>query len=174
MTVALRPFDADTDSARLAELMNTVCRHLVTEAELRERERAQPEGRMRFRVVAVTTEPDGERVVGYGETGRDPWMSPGCFWFDLIVDPAARHQGIGTMLYDDLLQFAWELGATRLVAQVGDHTPEGLRFILTHGFQLGPHGVALDLAAAFGVTLCGEAEGAGAAPLVPELAGNYT
>jgi len=172
MTVALRPFDADTDSARLAELMNTVRRHPITEEELRERERTQPESRIRFRVTAVSTAAHGERVVGYGETGRDPWMAAGSFWFDLIVDPAARRQGIGTMLYDDLLQFAWELGATRLIARIGEHTPEGLRFVLAHDFQLGPLGASLDLAATFGAPAGERDDGPCSPPLVPELTGN--
>lgn len=169
MTVALRPFDADTDSARLAELLQSVCRHPGTATELREREQRRPEGHICFRVAAVTSADSGERIVGYGETGREVWMAPGFFWFDLIVDPSARRQGIGTMLYDDLVQFAWELGATRLLARTGDHSPEGLRFVLARGFQLGPLGASLDLAAAFGTTAGGGTEMPGSAPLVPEL-----
>src|SRR5262245_21345862 len=122
MTVYLRPYALDTDCARLAAQMTLVGFQPVTEAELREREELWPEGRIRFRVVAVATTSEGEQLAGYGETGRDLGMAPGFFWIHLLVAPAMRRQGIGAMLYDDLIQFAWEQGATRLIARVGEHT----------------------------------------------------
>ena len=133
MTVYLRPFDQDTDISRMAELLASGTRERGgADRSLRADAVAAP-GRMLYRVTAVES---GERIVGIGEVGREPWMLAGHYWVSLYVAPAARGQGVGAMLYDDLVQFAWEQGATRLLAHVDQRQPEVLRFALARGFTV--------------------------------------
>lgn len=166
MTVYLRPYNAETDTARLAELLENAAPQPVLASWVDLATEPAPEGRIQFRIAAV--EP-GERIVGFGETGRDPWMAPGVFWLDLFVTPEARGQGTGAMLFDDLMQFAWELGAAKLLAHVDERIPEGVRFIQRRGFAAHPFGALLDLSALRGQEY-DEAEFCGL-PDVPELAG---
>ena len=166
MTVYLRPYNAETDRIRLTELLTVAAPRppMPTWAGLAEE--SAPVGRIRFRVTAV--EP-GEHIVGFGETGRDPHMGCGLFWLDLFVAPEARGQGTGAMLFDDLMQFAWELGADRLLAHVDDRIPEGLRFVQQRGFAPHPFGAMLDLTA-LRARDYDDSEYCGL-PDVPELAG---
>ncbi len=144
MTVYLRPFNAETDTKRLAELITIAAPQPLLPSWASLMEAPAPAGRLQFRVTAV--EP-GERIIGFGETGRDQWMPAGVFWLDLFVAPEARGQGAGAMLFDDLMQFAWELGAAQLLAHVDERIPEGLRFIHQRGFAPHPFGALLDLTA---------------------------
>jgi GNAT superfamily N-acetyltransferase len=166
MTVYLRPYSAETDTASLAELIARAAPQPLLPSWADLAEEPAPAGRIQFRVTAV--EP-GERIVGFGETGRDPWMARGLFWLDLFVAPEARGQGIGAMLFDDLMQFAWELGADRLLVHVDERIPEGLRFVHQRGFAPHPFGALLDLTALRARDYdCSEYCGL---PDVPELAG---
>jgi GNAT superfamily N-acetyltransferase len=166
MTVHLRPYNAETDNERLAELVNVLRSHAIATAWSNENEASRPARRIQFRVTAVDT---GERIVGFGTTGRDPWMTPGVFWLDLLVAPEARGQGVGMMLFDDLTQFAWELGATQLLAHVDERIPEGVRFARGRGFCLRPPGATLDLAADRARRY--DEQALSALPDVPEFAG---
>jgi GNAT superfamily N-acetyltransferase len=145
MTVYLRPYNSETDSARLAELLSDLSPRPVAHDWLSACEALQPEGRVQFRVTAAVPGAAGEHVVGFGETGRDPWMAPGTFWLDLLVAPEMRRRGVGIMLFDDLVQFAWELGATRLLAHLDERDSAGQRFARRRGFHLHPLGALLDL-----------------------------
>ena len=143
MTVYLRPFDADTDTTRLAELLAAARgSRQAAEGERRTRLRAVPQGRLRYRVVAVET---GERLVSYGEVGRDAWMRQGDYWMDLLVAAEVRCQGAGSMLYDDLLQFAWEQGAKRILAHSTHWDAAAVRFAAARGFCVGAHVATLCL-----------------------------
>jgi GNAT superfamily N-acetyltransferase len=166
MTVYLRPYNADTDTARMTELLATAAPQPVhpTWADLATE--PAPPGRIQFRVTAV--EP-GEHIVGFGETGRDSWMAPGLFWLDLFVAPEARGQGTGAMLFDDLMEFAWELGATQLLSHVDERIPEGRRFVEERGFFPHPFGALLDLSE-LRARAYAEEDYCGL-PDVPELAG---
>jgi GNAT superfamily N-acetyltransferase len=90
-----------------------------------------PEGQIRWQVIAVA---GCGAIVGYGETGRDPRMEPGHFWLQIVVDPAYRNRGIGTMLYDDVARFAWEMGATHLTSDMYGDQREALCFAKRRGF----------------------------------------
>jgi GNAT superfamily N-acetyltransferase len=133
MTVYLRPFEEDTDISRMAELLAPVARERRAADRSLRTEVAPAPGRVLYRVVAVE---DGDRVVGVGETGREPWMLAGHFWVALYVALEARGQGIGSMLYDDLVEFAWEQGATRLLAHLDQRRPEVVRFAQSRGFAV--------------------------------------
>jgi GNAT superfamily N-acetyltransferase len=152
MTVYLRPYNSETDSARLTELLSELSSRPVRHDWLCSIEALQSAGRVQFRITAAVPGAAGEHIVGFGETGRDPWMAPGTFWLDLLVAPEMRRRGVGIMLFDDLAQFAWELGATHLLAHLdepgsptGGFDSAGLRFARRRGFRLHPLGATLDL-----------------------------
>lgn len=135
MTVYLRPYNADTDSARMAELLSLADRgrrpmHGVPSHQPR------TNGHVLYRVIAVES---GERMVGCAEAGREDWMLPGHYWVAVVVAPEARGQGIGAMLCDDVVEFAWEQGATRLLAHADARDQEAARFAGARGFAI--HGL---------------------------------
>ena len=145
MTVYLRPYNSETDSTRLAELLSDLSPRPVTHDWLGACEELQMAGRVQFRITAAVPGEAGEHIVGFGETGHDPWMAPGTFWLDLLVAPEMRRRGVGIMLFDDLAQFAWELGATCLLAHLDERDSDGQRFARRRGFRLYPLGATLDL-----------------------------
>ena len=63
-------------------------------------------------------------------------MKPGHFWQWLIVDPAARRQGIGTLLYNMARQFLREQKATEIEIEVRESSPTGLHFAQQRGFTV--------------------------------------
>lgn len=108
----------------------------VSAADLEDWQKRTPAERVQRRSVAL----DGQgHLVGFNDTGRDPWKIAGKFWLDVIVDPATREQGLGTRLYADALAFAKREGATLLEAEVRDHLPESLRFARKRGFEIERH-----------------------------------
>lgn len=144
MTIHLRPFNPGTDIPRLAELINAAAPQPLPQETVRALLTTPIPGRIHLRTVAV----DGaSRIIGSGEVGHDPWMLPGRFWIDIVVAPAARGRGVGAMLGDDLVAFAWELGATTLVAPVRPHIPASRRFLEHRGFVVRGGLATLDLAA---------------------------
>lgn len=132
MTVHLRPHNPDTDSARMAELLSLVGRGRRFVHGVLWRQPHAP-GTVRYRSIAVES---GERVVGFAETGREEWMLPGYYWIVVAVAPDARCQGIGTMLLDDIVEFAWEQGASRLLAHVDPSDRGAVGFAWAHGFTV--------------------------------------
>ncbi|HKV83369.1 MAG TPA: GNAT family N-acetyltransferase [Ktedonobacterales bacterium] len=100
MTVYIYPMNMDTDLARVTELLR-----LASALESDDLESAL------WQVVAVA---QGGAIVGYGVAGRAPDMAADMLWLSVVVDPAEREPGIAAMLYDDLIQFAWEIGATSI------------------------------------------------------------
>ncbi|MGZ6390908.1 MAG: N-acetyltransferase family protein [Ktedonobacterales bacterium] len=154
MGIYLAPVNPETDYPRIAELMNTASKACVTLAQLREDgDNAQP-GRIHLRIAAVDA---NGRMLGYGDVGRDPGMPAGRFWFDVVVDCDARGRGVGSMLYDDIVQFAREQGATSLEIAVRDSATAGLRFAARRGFTVERHDVpsAADNASAHAVDRSG-------------------
>lgn len=130
--VDFRPLDPEQDYPALAALMNLVATIPVTADLLRQwTERADP-GRARQQIVAVD---EAGTVIGVGDCVRDPWMPPGQYWADVIVEPAWRNQGIGAQLF--AVSEAWAIanGALYLGDDVRGNQPEGRRFADQHGFK---------------------------------------
>lgn len=145
-SIRLQPLNPQTDFPRIAELRNTSDPVPVNAGLLQEWERQNPQGQIRHRVVALNEQ---GQIIGYNDTGRDPWMPAGLFDLHLLVDPAWRNQGIGALLYQDALQFSQEQGAAKLQGQVRDNCDACLRFAQARGFQVTRHAFesTLDLAA---------------------------
>lgn len=132
----LCPIDPDTHFPRMAELYSLYEPEPITVAILREWLRHASPERIHHRVAAVDQQ---GRLIGFNNTGRDPWYPPGHFWIEVVVDPAWSKQGVGSLLYTDALAFARSQGATILEAEVRDHLPDSLRFCQQLGFRIDQH-----------------------------------
>lgn len=85
------------------------------------------------RSVAVTTW--GPDVVGYGAVRHMPWMfHPQKFWMTLMVHPGSRRRGIGTALYERLMEDLRSLQAIAVRAEVRENQAEALAFLQKRGF----------------------------------------
>jgi GNAT superfamily N-acetyltransferase len=123
----------DDDAPRLAELLSIGQKEPVTAETIRNwRQTQSPE---RIATCLVATERGG-RVVGYGQAVRDPWLPPADFFLYGVVDPATRRRGIGSLLFDAVVRFALEHGASILRCEVQEANPDGLRFARRHGFRI--------------------------------------
>lgn len=136
MAIYLAPVNPETDYSRIAELMSAASSACVTKAQLQMESRDARPGHIHLRIAAVDAT---GRMLGYGDVGRDPAIPAGRFWFDVVVDCAARGRGVGSMLYDDIVQFAREQGATSLEIAIRDGASDGLRFATRRGFTVERH-----------------------------------
>src|SRR5262249_18030375 len=66
-------------------------------------------------------------------------MEPGLFWLHVIIAPAVRRQGIGTLLYNELLGFVRKHAGTLFRGEVHDTHPEGLTFAERRGWRIDRH-----------------------------------
>ncbi|MGE5674849.1 MAG: N-acetyltransferase family protein [Mycobacterium leprae] len=102
--------------------------------------RYDEEGRLvshcRDRFVAV--DPD-DRVVGYGDAWRAPWLVPGQMICSVVVEPALRGRGIGRLLLDQVEQTAREKGAAYIQAVVKDSEASALAIVLKRGYIVDRH-----------------------------------
>jgi ribosomal protein S18 acetylase RimI-like enzyme len=115
----------DDDAPRLAELLSIGQKEPVTAETIRNwRQTQSPE---RIATCLVATDRDG-RVVGYGQAVRDPWLPPADFFLYGVVDPATRRRGIGSLLFDAVVRFAHEHGASILRCEVQEANPNRLRY----------------------------------------------
>jgi DNA-binding CsgD family transcriptional regulator/RimJ/RimL family protein N-acetyltransferase len=73
-------------------------------------------------------------VLGFCEMHYEPWDG-GSHKITLIVKPAARNQGIGAVLYDDVLQAAQDAGAQRLHTMASENNAAAMHFALKQGFS---------------------------------------
>ena len=132
----IRPLDPARDFPALAALFTARDPEPPTPELLQEWEGNAPAGLVRQRLTAID---DAGALVGYSDAAHWPWDAPISFALATLVAPDYRRQGLGAQLTDAALTFAREQGATRLVAEVRDNIPEGLRFAARYGFQLNRH-----------------------------------
>lgn len=76
-----------------------------------------------------------DHVLGYSELHHQPWDNAGGHVLTLLVKPEARRRGIGTALYDDVLQAAQETGANSLHLDASESNAAAMRFALKRGFN---------------------------------------
>jgi ribosomal protein S18 acetylase RimI-like enzyme len=130
MNITIREADPQRDYDRAAGIISTFERLPVTAESLREWDNRSGEGAVRRRMVAV----DGDEIVGYSTIAHDTWDREGFFVTWVIVDPARRGQGIGSMLWDATFAFAQGCGGTLLGADVRDNDPASLHWAEKRGF----------------------------------------
>ena len=87
----------------------------------------------RERLVAVD---DSGRVVGGGRLQHSPWQfSPTSYGFDAQVDPEWQRRGVGSALYEALLETARRRDAKLIRADAKESKPESLAFLEHRGFE---------------------------------------
>lgn len=126
MAIYLHPDPAENEISDLSKLISAARRTWARHSG----------ERVLWRVAALSS---GARPVGYAETGRHAVGGADRFWLRLFVRCEARGQGIGTMLYDDALAFAWEMGATSVEVAVCREERETRRFLRCRGFAFARH-----------------------------------
>ncbi len=62
-------------------------------------------------------------------------LRPTRYRFDLAIRPESQRQGIGSVLFTQVIRDAERLGATGLQARVRDDKPEPLAFVIRRGFH---------------------------------------
>lgn len=80
----------------------------------------------------------GGRVVGVGSLGPDSFAYEDWrYWGGLLVHPQAQRAGIGTAVYDQLLQWARARGAREIRTMLSDlpHDAAGVEFLKKRGFE---------------------------------------
>ncbi|PWT78548.1 MAG: hypothetical protein C5B60_00985 [Chloroflexi bacterium] len=134
MSIHLSPIDPETDYQQLAELITRDSCEPVTVERLRALDQFPKHGMVRLQVAATAA---CRHIVGFAEILHDEKCMPaGHFHFQLIVEKEQRGRGIGQMLYDDVLEFAREQGASRLSVDVLIDANDGLRFATRRGFTV--------------------------------------
>lgn len=134
----LRPLDASSDFKALATLLAFGEPEPPTPELLQEWEGNAPVELVRQRMVAID-DAGGAGIIGYCDAAHWPWDTPGQFTVAALVAPAYRRQGLGARLAEATLAFVRQQGATRLVAEVRDNVPEGLRFAERYDFRRDRH-----------------------------------
>lgn len=80
----------------------------------------------------------GGRVVGVGSLGPDSFAHEDWrYWGGLLVHPQAQRAGIGTAIYNQLLQWAKARGAREIRTMLSDlpHDAAGVDFLKRRGFE---------------------------------------
>lgn len=93
-------------------------------------------GFYRERVVAVDEQ---GRILGFVKGWRAPFTEPGFINSTLVVDRAARGQGVGATLADHLINWAVGLGAALVQSEMRDDLPEARTFAEKRGFVVDKH-----------------------------------
>jgi GNAT superfamily N-acetyltransferase len=149
MSIALRPLRLPEDYAELAELLNTYWSEPTTAERLEEDDAKLYEvghtyiddngllaGYDRARQVAVTEQ---GVIVGFVWAWRAPWTEPGHLNNTLIVAKQHRNQGVGQLLLRHVTNWGIQLGASLLVMEIWDDSPESLQFAQRRGFIVERH-----------------------------------
>jgi L-amino acid N-acyltransferase YncA len=137
--INIQPADPSRYFAAIAALINTQETEPNTVESLSEWYNKQLEDGIRFG-VAVTSE---DEVRGFNGIYRANLNRERYYAIYLIVSPGDRGQGLGSLLYDNLLSLAAELGVRTLRARVRDNCDEGIYFANKRGFVEKKHSIEM-------------------------------
>ncbi|MGH2495143.1 MAG: GNAT family N-acetyltransferase [Ktedonobacteraceae bacterium] len=132
MSFHIRPFTHSDYAAMIAIGRVIYPDYAATEDELRYWDEHRDPAHQFQRWVA---EQDG-RVVGiaYHSQSMDNYH-PRKFWLDITVYPDAQHQGIGSALYEQVVQSVKQYDPLSLRARVREDMLPGIHFLQARGFQ---------------------------------------
>lgn len=134
MNIQIRPLNSETDDIHITRIWSAIHERLITVSMLREWYQGPfAPDYLLYRAVGVNT--DGE-IVGYIVVEHQSNDQPDRFALTVMVDPAHRHQGIGTQLYEHARQQAENMGAIRFTSSALESQPESLRFAEQRGFLI--------------------------------------
>jgi mycothiol synthase len=139
--VALQPADPGHYFADVAALMNTHETEPNTAATLTEWYHKQLEDGVRF-TVAVSAQ---GKVLGFNGIYRDNLNIEQHYGIYMVVEQDLWGQGLGSLLYNDILSHAAVLGARTLKARVRDSCAEGIHFATRCGFVEKKHSIEMVL-----------------------------
>jgi GNAT superfamily N-acetyltransferase len=132
----LRPLNFKTDGQRALDLVNLFYTEPVALSDFEYWVYNLPPGRISRRMVVENEE---HFIIGYSFAGHEVWSPAGHFSVWLIVDPAFRGQGTGTLLYDELERFVLANGADELIMEVNENDPPSQCFAEKRGFTIDRH-----------------------------------
>lgn len=144
MSASIRLAEPNKDFAKIAELLTYAEAEPTSEADLHEDEARRVPGKFRQRLVAVNEQ---DEVVGYAAAVHYPSQATGLFHLIVVVAPAHQRQGIGTRLYERLLEFTQGYEATVLATEIMEKFPHALAAAEKVGFHVYRHALnaTLDL-----------------------------
>jgi mycothiol synthase len=134
MAIRLRPFTPDDWPAAI-EIGNRIFPDAPRSLEgaLHWDARWEDEKYYRERLVA---EDEMGRVIGRASLNHLPWQfSPDSYAFSAEVDPAHQRKGVGSTLYEALLETARQRSATLIRSGTKESKPESLAFLEHRGFE---------------------------------------
>lgn len=136
MPFLLRRMIVPDDYARVAAILSMTTDNPTTPERLASADAKLPAGTIRQRLVAVAS--DGV-IAAYGVATHEVFAPPGRFFIRIGTDPAYRRQGAGSMLWEALVAFAREQGATSLSTAAQDNDQTGIAFAEKRGFTIARH-----------------------------------
>lgn len=137
--ITLQPADPKRHFAVIAALMSGQETEPTTKQSLTEWYNRHLEDGIQF---TTALSPEG-RVLGFNGLYRENLNYERLFGLYLIVEPGFRMQGLGSLLYDNLLGQAVELGARTLKIRVRDTCVEGIHFATKRGFVEKKHSIEM-------------------------------
>lgn len=136
MQLTMRPVQIPADAALVAPFNNMMRNAPMTVEAVIAREAQRPDGLIDSRQLAFDA---AGHAVGYLNVGRTPWMREGRFWLRVMVDPAARGQGVGQRLMDEGEAYVRAHGGQRVDAEVRDDDARSLAWVEQRGFVMDRH-----------------------------------
>ncbi len=131
MKIRMRPFE-DCDHDASARVFSKIFPDFPVTAK--DSRRVDEGRRNRFGAVAQIRGTD--RAVGFGEIWQDPLMNhPGKYWMWVMVDPECQLKGIGSAIYDHLMEKLCDLNARTIWTNARDDLIHHLEFIRHRGFR---------------------------------------
>lgn len=139
----LKPINPDADFVRIAELMRLVWPS-DTAQKLAEAWRTQQDARVFYTLGCDAT----DFITGVGQIACSTSNDPESYRIRVVVDPACRRRGLGSLIYDEVQRYVVAHGGSRITAFVWHDCPAGAHFAMRHGFtpQGGSHISVLDVA----------------------------
>lgn len=131
MTYTLRSLTRD-DFPRMVEIMAKKLTNSPTVAQLIRQDENLPPEMLLVRTGAFA--PDG-LMVGYGNVVAGPLNKPGHVSIGIRVDEPFRNQGVGSLLYAEVLRVAMAQQPARLEANVREKNPSDLTWAERRGFK---------------------------------------
>jgi GNAT superfamily N-acetyltransferase len=134
MPIPLRPF-RDDDYPRLVEIRNRVYPDYPESLDEIRHDDATWDSQRYGRLRLVAEDVDG-RMVAYGQINHMPsQFHPRKFELDVVVDPGCQRRGIGSALYDRLLEELAARNALLTRAQVQESMSASVAFLARRGFD---------------------------------------
>lgn len=125
----LRPIDPDVDFERIAELMRLVLPNYT--AQMLEDEWRAKDGSLNYYTLGCD---EAGRIAGVSLIYCRSVGQSNAYRIVVIVDPAERRLGLGSLLYEEAQRFTLDRGGENHSAFVWDNCEAGIRFAEKRGF----------------------------------------